>query len=363
MLGTARELGQLRFSYRPPKRFFVLSALNLLLLSVIFGGIFLGVMLQGGVPQRLSPDAIAPLTFFALPLLGDLAGVGVWIRLIRYRVDLHERGLRIRHGGKRVDELTFEEVVSLRSHESTVTVNGVPLGNVSTAFLRTHAGRTVKIVGRGMGFDISSVIRAVERSTYQQRRTEIEDRLHAGGNLNLGALTLTPHTLTYRGRAMRWCDVGELQVDRGFLKIFPRTLSVGQPIVFRRAALWDADVVAAMVQQHAKGVAPADRLAFQRGIKWRAAGALSAFLFGLGALLLGVMWYKAAVGRELGHPCEGSAGCRNRDLFTQAVCVPERSARSSYCSYRCDDDSACPSFWTCQNLSWSGRVVGICERP
>jgi hypothetical protein len=363
MLGTSRELGQLRFSYRPPKRFFVLSGLNLLLLIVIFGGIFLGVMLQGRARPGLSPDAIAPLTLFALPLLGALAGVGLWIRLLSYRVDLHERGLRIHHGAKRIDELAFDEVVSLRSHESTVTVNGVPLGNISTAFLRTRAAGTVKIVGRGMGFDISSVIRAVERSTYEQRRTAIEDQLHAGGRVNLGALTLTLHALTYKRRAVRWTELGELQVDRGFLRIFPRMRALGPPIVFRRASLWDADVVTVMVQQHAKGLAPADRLTFQRGIKWRAAGAFTAFLFGLGALLLGVMWYKATVGLELGHPCRGSAGCRNHDLFTQAVCVPDQSSGSSYCSYKCDDDSTCPSFWTCQNLSWSGRVVGVCERP
>lgn len=154
-----------------------------------------------------------------LPALGFCATVYGLIAIVRHaarRLQLHEDGLVYRELGSTVC-LPYREMIGVTAVAVKYT-DGVHVGQQTSATLRVQlkSGKPVTISDH---FErLSLIVNALERGAAEPVLHNALERLRAGANVELGALTLTPNGLSAEGRTVPYEDLS-IKCDQRHLTI------------------------------------------------------------------------------------------------------------------------------------------------
>lgn len=145
-------------------------------------------------------------------------------RVRQNEVQLSNMGLTIQRG-KRLETIAWDRVMTIRTSSERYGILGVSWGKKTEIHIVTKGGTKYKF---NQSFErIVELIEQIKHFVYPRLLEEYRLAFNRGEPLTFGPLVLTSDGILNGRRALRWVDLGKVNLERGSLELQPLKKSRG----------------------------------------------------------------------------------------------------------------------------------------
>ncbi len=194
------------------------------------------------VERWSSPSAYASGGFLVAGAVLLLLGRGRGGRLVHQ----HERGLSIQRG-RRGSALPWDDIRQVHTRSVRYGLGRWPGGRQDSLMLVTRDGRRFHL-DQSLG-DYDVLVETVKRNVYPPLLDAYTRAFNHGQEVPFGPLRLTPDGIRNGRKLLRWQDVAQARLERGWLEALPADRRPGPRLRFPVRSIPNVDLCLQLIQE------------------------------------------------------------------------------------------------------------------
>jgi hypothetical protein len=201
-------------------RYLTLSVLAVvgILVSIAFGVLRWQHALRNYGPASLWRWVTPALFFLALSIIIVIASLVMLLRTRRIELQLSSAGLCIQNG-KKIDILRWGDVTQLQTSFVRYGILGLEWGVKTDLLIITEDKKRYRF-NRAYE-EIDSLVESTKQFVYPILLDKYRQSFKLGEPLTFGPLILTSEGVLNGRKALRWKDIGKIQLKQGILQVQP----------------------------------------------------------------------------------------------------------------------------------------------